>query len=228
MITLVCSNCGIEYTTQEAWAKRRKKNFCSKKCHYEHKRGVRVELVCEQCGKKFLVKPSQLINKGKYKKKYCSLKCRAEANKRVERVCRVCGKAYSLVQSKKDFCNDFCSKACWHKYMVGDNNPNWRDGSSNFPYCKKFNNALRESIRDKYGRKCLNCGRPESENFSKSGRHFKLAIHHIRYNKNEGCDGKEMWLCPLCIYCHPMTNGHREEWQDKLEKKKKLFEGVCL
>jgi len=25
-----------------------------------------------------------------------------------------------------------------------------------------------------------------------------------------------------------MTNGHREEWQDKLEKKKKLFEGVCL
>jgi len=226
MITAVCKFCGKQFRTNEAWIRNGRGKFCSRECGYadRRRRTPKPEFVCNGCGKTFHVVPSKLVY-SKTTIKYCSRECYESArNKDVTKTCRLCGKTYSIKHSKKDLRNDFCSKKCWYEYSIGENNPNWRGGSSFEPYCPKFNNAKREEVRDRYGRKCLSCGLSEDENISKSGRHIKLAVHHIRYDKTEGCDGKEMWLCPLCMRCHSRTNGNRDEWQALLEEKKKIFD----
>jgi hypothetical protein len=78
-------------------------------------------------------------------------------------------------------------------------------------YCPKFNEGLKERIREKYGRKCLLCPTTEEENIAKNDR--KLSIHHVDYNKQCGCDGNECRLVPLCDSCHSKTNKGRSRWE---------------
>ena len=84
-------------------------------------------------------------------------------------------------------------------------------------YCSKFNEALKERIREKYGRKCLLCPTTEEENIKETGN--KLSIHHVDYNKQCGCDGNECRLVPLCNKCHPKTNGNRSRWEQLIMTK---------
>jgi hypothetical protein len=88
--------------------------------------------------------------------------------------------------------------------MSGEKHPNWRGGISFEPYCEKFNGEFREHIREKFGRKCYLC--PHIEN----GR--KLSVHHIDYNRNSICNGKEWTFVPLCVKCHSLTNFNRWHW----------------
>lgn len=87
----------------------------------------------------------------------------------------------------------------------------WKGGISFEPYCPKFNNRLKEEIRNKYGRKCLLCGAPEN------GR--RLDIHHVDYDKQQGCNGKKWELVPLCLPCHSKTNNSREYWNNIIRNK---------
>ena len=96
---------------------------------------------------------------------------------------------------------------------AGEKNPNWKGGISFEPYCIKFNNALKEEIRDKFGRKCFLCPKTEEEN----GR--KLDVHHVDYNKEQGCNGVRWLLVPLCISCNTIANFNREYWQDFITEK---------
>lgn len=84
-------------------------------------------------------------------------------------------------------------------------------------YCSKFNEALKERIREKYSRKCLLCQLTEKENIKKYG--CKLPVHHVDYNKQCGCDGNECRLVPLCSKCHPKTNGNRSRWEQVIMTK---------
>jgi hypothetical protein len=89
------------------------------------------------------------------------------------------------------------------KERVGPKNPNWKNGISFLPYCPKFNDLLKEEIRDIFGRKCYICNKSEKENKK------HLSIHHIDYNKNSICNGRRWAFVPLCISCHLKTNGKR-------------------
>jgi hypothetical protein len=91
----------------------------------------------------------------------------------------------------------------------GENNPNWRGGKSSEEYTKKFNKELKEMIRNKYGRKCLECGYSESE------LGYKLPIHHIDYDKKNNDENN---LIPLCRLCHAQTNFNREDWINYYKK----------
>ena len=97
--------------------------------------------------------------------------------------------------------------------MSGEKNPNWKGGISFFPYCTKFNNALKEEIRDKFGRKCFLCPKTEED----EGR--KLSVHHVDYNKEQGCNGVRWLLVPLCMSCNGRANFNREYWQDFITEK---------
>jgi len=96
---------------------------------------------------------------------------------------------------------------------TGEKNPNWRGGVSFEPYCTKFNNTLKEEIRDKFGRKCFLCPKTEEE----EGR--KLSVHHVDYNKEQGCNGVRWLLVPLCMSCNGRANFNREYWQDLITEK---------
>lgn len=87
----------------------------------------------------------------------------------------------------------------------GSDHPMWNGGSSYSPYCSAFTNALKEQIRDEYGRRCFMCSVPEVECSR------KLHIHHVDYNKSQGC-GHRWSLIPLCASCHAKTNFDRWYW----------------
>jgi len=90
--------------------------------------------------------------------------------------------------------------------MVGEENPNWNGGTSFTPYCPKFNRTLKDSIRDEFNRGCLICERPESE------LKRKLHVHHVDYDREQGCNGKKWALVPLCGSCHTKTNYNKGYW----------------
>ena len=81
-------------------------------------------------------------------------------------------------------------------------------------YCYKFDKDCKEQNREKYNRVCFFCEMTEEEN----GR--KLCIHHVDYNKNQGCGETPDWkLVPLCSSCHGITGGrkeNRELWEARI------------
>lgn len=88
----------------------------------------------------------------------------------------------------------------------GENNPMWRGGFHRRDYCFKFNNRFKEQIREKFYRACYLCKIDEDQNKR------KLAVHHIDYNKNSICNGKEWAFVPLCQTCHCATSANRWQW----------------
>ena len=77
------------------------------------------------------------------------------------------------------------------------------------PYCNKFNDKLKEKIRNKYNRKCFICGKDEKNN------KYRLSVHHVDMNKMCGCDDNECILVPLCMACHRKV--HTNIWRDRLK-----------
>lgn len=88
----------------------------------------------------------------------------------------------------------------------GQKAPAWLGGKSFEPYCPKFNEKIKERVRDIFARRCYLCAMTEKEN----GR--KLDVHHVDYNKSQGCNGQEWGLIPLCLRCHIRTNHNRWHW----------------
>jgi hypothetical protein len=208
-----CAQCGKEFKTFKNWIKRGDGKYCSRACSNNHKRKGEFKQ-CHKCGKLFY-SPYHL------NKKYCSSECYQSARPpRQERLCARCGKAFSVVPYKAE--NEraaYCSKSCWYSDLYGPLNPNWQGGSSFEPWCWKFNNLIKERTREKFNRRCFWCGKHESENYTKAGALRKLSIHHVFYDKAEGCNGKTMTLVPLCTSCHIQTNFRRDEWAEKIVKK---------
>jgi hypothetical protein len=77
----------------------------------------------------------------------------------------------------------------------------WKGGKSFEPYCVAFSKKVKEEVRNAFDRKCFLCGAPENGK--------KLHVHHVDYDKSQGCKGKKWGLVPLCHSCHAKTNNHR-------------------
>lgn len=109
--------------------------------------------------------------------------------------------------------------------LCGSNSPHWKGGISFEPYCPKFNKQLKERIRNKYDRKCFNCDKDEKDNKYINGKQAKLSVHHIDYDKQQGCNGKRWELIPLCSRCHARTiNDKKRDWQQHFRELLKLYE----
>lgn len=106
-----------------------------------------------------------------------------------------------LISGQKKSCG------CLRHDHSGENSVFWKGGKSFEPYCVKFNLKTKERVRNKYGRKCFICGKNEDENGK------KLEVHHVDYNKEQGCNGHKWALVPLCRSCHSKTNHNRTAWQ---------------
>lgn len=104
------------------------------------------------------------------------------------------------------------------KRISGSGNPMWQGGTSFAPYCPKFDENKREEIRNKYNRKCIICGKNECDNIYNNGKQIKLTVHHVDYNKLQGCEGHIWKLAPLCLICHLKTNASRKIWEQKICK----------
>ena len=90
----------------------------------------------------------------------------------------------------------------------------WIEFVNEKKYCKKFNKDCRESNRDKYNRECFICGKPEKDNVTKSGKMWKLSVHHVDMNRDQGCTA-DWKLVPLCIHCH--ATAHNKVTEARIE-----------
>lgn len=106
---------------------------------------------------------------------------------------------HNPVKKSKERMRELINSGEWD--LHGDGNPNWRGGKAFFPYCPKFNEDFKEHIRNKFGRKCFLCGAGEAKK--------KLPVHHIDYNKNSICNGRNWAFVPMCYSCHSHSNGRR-------------------
>lgn len=88
----------------------------------------------------------------------------------------------------------------------------WIDGRSYEPYCPKWTPELRERIRAFFGYECILCGKSENKN------NRKLDCHHVEYDKQACCDGKEVHFAALCRSCHTKTNFDRERWENIIHR----------
>ena len=112
---------------------------------------------------------------------------------------------------------------CEMRVIKGENHPFWDGGISFEPYCPKFNESFKESIRNKFDRKCFICGITEKEMQEDQRRRgtqvYKLPIHHVNYNKDCLCDDSECEFVPLCLSHHAKTNYNREYWESVILQK---------
>jgi hypothetical protein len=84
----------------------------------------------------------------------------------------------------------------------------WKIFAVNSSYCPAFNSKIKEEIREKYNRECFICGCLEEKNITLTSRQYKLSVHHVDMNKQQGCDGHQWKLIPLCLKCH--KKGHNK------------------
>jgi len=234
MCRKICEQCGKEYRIKPSHANGSR--FCSRECKDKWQktnlRGknnpnykLKAKIVCRQCGEEFEVCPSR-----KNVRRLCSKKCYSKwqhENTRgdnspswgggtIVKTCEQCGEEFEVkryAEGRSRFCSIEC-KSRWQKTNLrGKNACNWKGGISFEPYCHKFNDAFKESIREKFGRVCFLCPTTEEEN----GR--KLSVHHVSYLKDCLCDDSDCEFVPLCMRCHGKTNHDREYWEKTIMEK---------
>lgn len=84
----------------------------------------------------------------------------------------------------------------------------WESFAKDQPYCPKFNEACRESNREKYDRRCFLSDVTEEDNGK------KLSVHHYDMNKAQGCDGHAWKLVPLAAKLHSIS--HTQTWMARI------------
>jgi Trp operon repressor len=91
----------------------------------------------------------------------------------------------------------------------GEKGLNWKGGITQHKYCYKFNEKLREEVREYFGRKCFMCDKTEKENGQ------RLDVHHCDFNKGQGCC--QRWcLVAICHNCHSATSHFRHRYFNEL------------
>ena len=84
----------------------------------------------------------------------------------------------------------------------GPNHWNWQGGKCSEPYGDGWHERLREQIRNRDGRVCQMCGKPENGK--------KLDVHHIDCDKDNHRPDNLVSLCK--DPCHKSTNFNRWYW----------------
>jgi predicted nucleic acid-binding Zn ribbon protein len=210
-----CLNCGKEIL----YFPSNPRKFCSRKCKYEWKHRISLEIKkCPVCGRNF-------VRKRSLKQKYCSIECRGKA-RRIYKKCLNCGKFFWAKRKDAKFCSydcsvtfrrahmrkcivcgkpiksknkKFCSYICmgifYSDFYKGDRNPNWRGGLEKYDLEWEINKLIALK-RDKFT--CQLCGKTSCA----------LQVHHIiplskAKNREEvkrlnSLDN----LITLCLSCH--------------------------
>lgn len=219
MCKKICEQCGGEFKVKPSRAETAR--FCSRECTDKWQssknnprwKGGNIVKICEHCGGEYEAEPRK-----QDKRRFCSEECAGKwkSGSKIVKTCEQCGREFEVYPSRKDE-RRFCSRDCYAKWRkvnwCGKNSPAWKNGVSFEPYCPKFNNAFKESVREKHCRVCFLCPTTEEENGK------KLCVHHIDYNKDCLCDDSECEFVPLCNKCHTKTNFNRDYWENLIMEK---------
>ncbi len=110
-VKLVCKQCKIEFIGQRS--KYLEQQRCSRKCHSEYCKQLKVHTICPICQTIF----RQRQNTGK--QKFCSKKCAGFSNRGrrlSDKVCEGCGKTFSPSYARLQY----CSSSCWYEVNTNE------------------------------------------------------------------------------------------------------------
>ena len=191
-----CKWCGRKFTTIPSDLDEGV-TMCSKQCRTDEANSRRKR-TCVICGSKFMLTyPS-------HKTVTCSAECGIETRRKaIYKPCKQCGTVICVTPStnkQKIFCSIECQSEWRSENNVGENNPNWKNGLSNFPYPLGWNKKLKKRIRDRDGQVCQECGSTK-----------RLTVHHIGYDKDNLAEDN---LITLCTVCNSKANANRSYWQE--------------
>lgn len=194
-ITITCKNCGKEFKIRPSRIKQGRRKYCSKECHYKHKKetgahkgkkswhwkGGPVKKTCENCGKEFY---SYLCHKRIYCSKVCKIqgcskKYVGKNNKlysRLEKTCVYCGKIFERSKSDvKNYGGKYCSRKCHYEHEKetgahrGKKNSRYNQLERICKYCGKKFNVPPARIEDSRGifcsKQCSNTAQSEFEEY---------------------------------------------------------------
>lgn len=191
-----CPTCGTEFRPWQSLQR-----YCSRACVVRPR--VYGGAHCKRCGAAFQAGPTR---------QYCSRECGWQARHErswADETCLNCAKVFRRrTQPSHRNHRVFCSTTCSQNYTAGQNHPAWRGGRDPFFGSRWL--RLAESIRERDGRRCRRCGKPEAEN----GR--KLPIDHVVPRRDwatieEANDPSN--LVALCDSCHgKKTMGAERRW----------------
>lgn len=161
-----------------------------------------VKIPCKTCGHEI---PKRLGHT------YCSVKCRTE-DKKIERICKCCGKTFSAYKSaingKTNASGNFCSRECYEKWMCNGERVTGRGSQWN---------KIRRMVLDTHPF-CAMC----SESVD-------LQVHHIAPFRLTH-DNSEENLIPLCKKHHKIVESitHDVEFSGSSSEDMKFILGNIL
>lgn len=130
-------------------------------------------------------------------------------------VCKTCGKKFPHNGHKRSFCSHACYRQSQlngeylsGRFKCGKKHWAYKNGEHSGRYPTKFNNYLRELVRERDNYECQKCGVPQREC------NKRLDVHHIDNNRNN-LSLKN--LVSLCHSCH--THTHWDERKKGFNKK---------
>jgi len=233
-VTVACDWCGTPVDKPARFVERCKHHFCNQECSASWTsanksgenspawKGGKVTVQCDQCGAQLerypsLVRPRNFCNRS-CAGDWCSANLVGPDSTNwnggpVAVQCNWCGKTVEKAQStvkEHNFCNLGCFNAWRSENLVGENCAAWRGGLSFAPYHPNFNEAFKQTIRQRDNHACQLCTEP--------GNH----VHHIYYDKLNDCQNPKDFIA-LCPSCHSSTNANRPHWIKVLEAKIAAF-----
>lgn len=235
-----CAHCGKQFIILKT--KIKKANFCSKKCFYiyikvpENRKKYNYKIATElsrigknycQCGR-LKCKNAKLcsycvphinhfkILKGKNNHNY-------KKDKKHTGTCLICNKEFNIktFTIPNKYCSHKCNSIAQRTAIAGEKNYRWNPDKKR-DYDDGFNKYIKELCRHLYNYQCQICGINENKLYKRSKNNiiskYKLAIHHIDYDKT---NSNLYNLIPLCIKCHHLTNNpyQKQYWMQYLQKK---------
>lgn len=206
-----CEVCGKEFTLKVSAVKKGRGRFCSRECKGKWMsgnqlggnspswNGGKVTKACEVCGKEFSVFPSQSHHK------FCSRECQGKHQSEARR-----GTPHPMGENSPLFNKPRSLEARKRISATKQSIPydEWEEFAKDSPYCPRFNEACRESNREKFDRRCFLSDMTEDDNKQ------KLSVHHYDMNKAQGCDGHAWKLVPLCKKLH--STSHTPTWTARI------------
>jgi hypothetical protein len=205
-----CANCGREVWKYPYSLKNKSMGvFCSRNCSYAYRKslvnsdeiielyeaGRSLREIEEQTGVTSGTVLNRLKERGVNRR---DIDIAREIGNKRQTVCAKRSRAMTGRKATLDTRNKISIQ------RTGAGNPQWKGGISYGQYCQKFTKALKESVREQFGRRCYLCGTAESTK--------KHHVHHCDYNKSQGCAGLKWSLIPLCVRCHAKTGSRRWYW----------------
>lgn len=108
--------------------------YCSKNCRDSDPNRIvidgMVHTTCQECGKHFTHERWKTND-------YCSKACANAAMRHVTIVRTECENCHDIFEHRSNCPRRFCTKDCFYKYNIGENNPTWNSIETKCGYCDK-------------------------------------------------------------------------------------------